>query len=260
MRQLAEAHLLRHLSSIPASAGLPAAAHRLAQASGAAPLPALPDCGRLALHAEHALHFNPFLSAASLAELQRGSRVWLQLCVLEDRLARLARLVDEPGQQALLLQVGSAGCSQPGSRCGGRLPVRGRASETSCIRGCLLQHCCATSTSTAAAPLSFQELEVHREWSVDEHPEWLVFEAEQRLQIRPRQYWVANYLIHNPGAIVQLNMGEAAAGGAASTASGLHWLPSQIRTGSGCVSRMHALAWGRDSAQMWAWEMVQTSA
>ena len=54
----------------------------------------------------------------------------------------------------------------------------------------------------------FQELQVHRTWSVDEHPEWLVFEAEGLLQIRPKQYSVALDLMQNPGAITQLNMGE----------------------------------------------------
>lgn len=45
-----------------------------------------------------------------------------------------------------------------------------------------------------------------------EHPEWLVFEAEGQLQIRPTQHWIAEHLMHQPvdqpGAIDQLNMGE----------------------------------------------------
>jgi hypothetical protein len=53
-----------------------------------------------------------------------------------------------------------------------------------------------------------QELQVYRTWNVDEHPEWLVFEAEGLLQIRPEQYSVALDLMQNPGAINQLNMGE----------------------------------------------------
>ena len=55
---------------------------------------------------------------------------------------------------------------------------------------------------------AFQELQVHRTWEVDEHLEWLVFEAEGQLQIRPAQHLVASHLIRNPGAILQLNMGE----------------------------------------------------
>ena len=47
-----------------------------------------------------------------------------------------------------------------------------------------------------------------RAWSVKDFPEWLVFEMEQRLQIRGVQFEVANHLMTNPGAIAQLNMGE----------------------------------------------------
>ena len=49
---------------------------------------------------------------------------------------------------------------------------------------------------------------MHRTWDVEKHPQWLVFEAEGQLQIRPAQYTVAKHLIDNPSAIVQLNMGE----------------------------------------------------
>ena len=52
-----------------------------------------------------------------------------------------------------------------------------------------------------------QELNVRRIWSVEEHPYWLVFEAENSLQIRPEQFQVASHLISNPGSISQLNMG-----------------------------------------------------
>jgi hypothetical protein len=50
--------------------------------------------------------------------------------------------------------------------------------------------------------------EVGREWSVKKHPQWLVFEVEQRLQIRRVQYRITQFCIDNPGAITQLNMGE----------------------------------------------------
>ncbi|KAG2501267.1 hypothetical protein HYH03_001073 [Edaphochlamys debaryana] len=55
-----------------------------------------------------------------------------------------------------------------------------------------------------------QELLVRRVWDVRAHPQWLVFEAEGRLQIRPQQYAVAAHLMDpaNAGAIAQLNMGE----------------------------------------------------
>ncbi|KAG2492053.1 hypothetical protein HYH03_009551 [Edaphochlamys debaryana] len=55
-----------------------------------------------------------------------------------------------------------------------------------------------------------QELLVRRVWDLRVHPEWLVFEVEGRLQIRPQQYAVAAHLMDpaNAGAIAQLNMGE----------------------------------------------------
>jgi hypothetical protein len=49
---------------------------------------------------------------------------------------------------------------------------------------------------------------VHHTWDVTRHPRWLVFEVEGRLQIRPLQHRIAQTLIANPGAVVQLNMGE----------------------------------------------------
>ena len=50
--------------------------------------------------------------------------------------------------------------------------------------------------------------EIGRSWSVKEHPQWLAFEVEQRLQIRRLQHATADYLMKNPSAITQLNMGE----------------------------------------------------
>ena len=49
---------------------------------------------------------------------------------------------------------------------------------------------------------------MHRTWSAAAHPQWLVFEVEGQLQIRPAQYHVAQHLMADPGAIAQLNMGE----------------------------------------------------
>ncbi len=46
-----------------------------------------------------------------------------------------------------------------------------------------------------------QELLVRRTWSVAEHPQWLVLEAEGQLQIRPQQHWLAVHLMSNPGSI-----------------------------------------------------------
>ena len=49
---------------------------------------------------------------------------------------------------------------------------------------------------------------MQRTWDVRAHPEWLVFEAEGQLQIRPAQHFIAQHLMSNIGAIDQLNMGE----------------------------------------------------
>ncbi|KAG2451920.1 hypothetical protein HYH02_003695 [Chlamydomonas schloesseri] len=59
-------------------------------------------------------------------------------------------------------------------------------------------------------PQLVQELGVHRTWDVAAHPEWLVFEVESQLQIRPQQHTVARMLMEgrDDGAIAQLTMGE----------------------------------------------------
>lgn len=60
----------------------------------------------------------------------------------------------------------------------------------------------------------WQELLVERIWDPFQHPKWLVFEVEGRLQIRPDQYHHAKELLAHtkesdgPGPITQLNMGE----------------------------------------------------
>ncbi len=53
-----------------------------------------------------------------------------------------------------------------------------------------------------------QELQVFRTWEPAQHPDWLVFEAEGQLQVRPAQAAIVQHLLGNKGAIAQLNMGE----------------------------------------------------
>ena len=53
-----------------------------------------------------------------------------------------------------------------------------------------------------------RELAVRREWTACEHPLWLVFEVENRLQIRQVQYRTAKHLMDHSGALAQLNVGE----------------------------------------------------
>ena len=105
-RAAAQGYLDQHLASIPAEVGIHGAAFGLRQTSGAAPQHGVMDFARLAMDARVAAEFNPFLSAASVHKLQQGARVWLQLCVLEDRLRRLARLVEDPASSpAEIMQV-----------------------------------------------------------------------------------------------------------------------------------------------------------
>ena len=49
---------------------------------------------------------------------------------------------------------------------------------------------------------------MHRTWDPAQHPQWLVFEVEGQLQIRPQQHAIAQHLMLCNGAIAQLNMGE----------------------------------------------------
>ena len=51
-----------------------------------------------------------------------------------------------------------------------------------------------------ALPCAYAMTQVRREWSVDEHPLWLVFEVEGRLQIRQQQHWIAKHLMSDAGA------------------------------------------------------------
>eukprot|EP00884_Botryococcus_braunii_P022386 jgi/Botrbrau1/8831/Bobra.0335s0018.1 len=101
--------------------------------------------------------FNPFLSKVSRDRLFTAIFDWMELCVLEDRLSRLAHLAASP------------------------------ADNISSI---------------------VQELQTKRVWESNDHIEWLVFEVEGQLQIRPAQFKVAEGLLEDPGAVSQLNMGE----------------------------------------------------
>jgi hypothetical protein len=105
-RQLLQQHLLHHLANIPATTGAPAASFRLLQLSGAAPTAALLDLLPCAWQPQLLLQYNPFLSAAAVARLHQAVLVWLQLCVLEDKTARLQQLLQAgPDAVTALIQV-----------------------------------------------------------------------------------------------------------------------------------------------------------
>lgn len=52
-----------------------------------------------------------------------------------------------------------------------------------------------------------RELCTVRKWNAERYPQWLAFEMEGGLQIRPEQYALLRNLIDKPGSISQLNMG-----------------------------------------------------
>jgi hypothetical protein len=105
-RQLLQQHLLHHLSNIPTTTGAPAASFRLLQLSGAAPAAAVLDLLPCGWQPQLLLQYNPFLSPAAVTRLHQAVLVWLQLCVLEDKLARLQQLL-QAGQDGVtaLIQV-----------------------------------------------------------------------------------------------------------------------------------------------------------
>ena len=140
--------------TLPATAG--ARRFKLLKACDRIPSPGKLDLVKMACSSDQfMLEFNPFLSKSAIQSVRQGVLLWLQWCVLEDKLTRLCNY-EEMGQEEEFVR----------------------------------------------------ELQVVREWSVNEHPQWLVFEVQHQLQIRPVQYQCARYLIQHPGAIIQLNMGE----------------------------------------------------
>jgi len=77
-----------------------------------------------------------------------------------------------------------------------------------CVLEDKLRRACDLASVGSVEELERELQEVGREWDVQQHPQWLVFEVEQQLQIRKVQYRVAHFLTEHPGAITQLNMGE----------------------------------------------------
>ena len=107
-RRAAEDFLLSSLTTVPAQpADCPASSSfRLARTAAKAARPVLHDLMRIALQRHLALAFNPFLSSTSVTRLHSAALLWLKLCVLEDRLARLRALAEGgPDCADLLVKV-----------------------------------------------------------------------------------------------------------------------------------------------------------
>jgi hypothetical protein len=80
-------------------------------AAGIVPQASLLDLMEAATKPELLLRFNPFLSRDSCDKLHAALLLWLQLCVLEDRCARLLSLVQAgPEYSQQLAQVGVGCC------------------------------------------------------------------------------------------------------------------------------------------------------
>eukprot|EP00951_Prasinocladus_malaysianus_P045450 scaffold605372_cov34-Prasinocladus_malaysianus.AAC.1 len=158
-RLQAEMHLKQHLATIPDSVGCYGVAHRMLQAAGLSRTPGILDLVQTSFDPQVMRDVNPFLAKSASEQITATGRLWLQLCVLEDRIQRMLNLCHITDNQSIALE---------------------------------------------------REMLTRRTWDVNEHPLWLVFEAEGQLQIRPKQYFVAKQLLENftAGPIVQLNMGE----------------------------------------------------
>lgn len=103
-RSAAESFLLQHLGAVPATTGPAGVSFRLLVASAAQPTAAPTDLLALACGpVDNMLAFNPFLSEAAREQLRQGILLWMQLCLLEDRLDRVAKLVGAGDEYTPLL-------------------------------------------------------------------------------------------------------------------------------------------------------------
>jgi hypothetical protein len=109
-RAEAEAYLISNISHIPATVGCHGRQHELIRAAGMAATVSPVDLLQAGTRTpEHLLKFNPFLSQQSCQHLHSALLLWLQLCVLEDRLGRLCKLAlaaskDGAGVMPILMQ------------------------------------------------------------------------------------------------------------------------------------------------------------
>ena len=117
-REEVQAYLLTNISLIQPAGNddpnsllrLHAASFRLLRLAGAAPSPSLTDLACFALEPARVHLFNPFLTADAVCRLHAGVGVWLQLCVLEDRLERLGALAELGSEfEPTLIKVGRLG-------------------------------------------------------------------------------------------------------------------------------------------------------
>jgi hypothetical protein len=177
-RAAVEAFVMKAVDATPqASApwdvlvGLPA--HRLRRAAGLVPVATMPELVRSLWEPSRVGNFNPYvaLSDADVASLRAALILWLELCVLENKLERLERMAFAAVD---LTKVATQ---------------------------------CSAGAATGILAGIRDELLWGREWPAADHPQWLAFEVDGGIQIRPEQYEIAKEVMNNPGAVVQLNMG-----------------------------------------------------
>ena len=93
-----------------------------------------------------------------------------------------------------------------------------------CVLEDKLERMCKAAVAGMVQEVERELQDVGRDWDVADHPQWLVFEVEQRLQIRRLQFKTAEFLMRSRptctssvdeqevtrilGVITQLNMGE----------------------------------------------------
>jgi hypothetical protein len=93
-----EQYILSSFTHVPDSA-MNSTAFKLLRRADAAPLPNLLDLARAAVEPHPSAFirsFNPYLTDRSCNRLHQAILLWLQLCVLEDRLDRILELSNKP--------------------------------------------------------------------------------------------------------------------------------------------------------------------
>jgi hypothetical protein len=94
-RKWLEMYVSTNIHAIPASVGCHGCGFRLLRNAGLVATPSLVDLlGAACNSSDDLLRFNPFLSQDSCRRLHDALLLWLQLCVLEDRLGRLHKLTE----------------------------------------------------------------------------------------------------------------------------------------------------------------------
>ncbi len=161
-------------------------------------------------------HNHLSLSDDDCQQLRPALVLWLELCVLENKLERLFRAATSlsRNEKALLILRKH---SEKANDTLARNQMLDFAFNSAIIQDqnltpskrvilTLAQNETLALNSAIKKDIK-SELLVTRVWSASEHPQWVAFEMEGALQIRPAQYAIAQAVIDNPGAVVQLNMG-----------------------------------------------------